>query len=93
MDNISVVVFDTRLMQESRQMEIDFVDQLDVYCRRPRQWDSFVGMLEANQLEYRSRLCENSNGWYSTSSVRCWVRHHGRSGLWILPEHVKWLAL
>ena len=38
MDSISVVVFDTRLMQESRQMEIDFVNQLDVNCRRPRQW-------------------------------------------------------
>ena len=58
MDSISVVVFDTILMQESRQMVIDFVSQLDAYCRRPRRWESFVGMLEANQLEYRSRLCE-----------------------------------
>ena len=58
MDSISVVVFDTRLMQESRLLEIDFVNQLDVYCRRPRQWESFVGMLEAKQHEYRSRLCE-----------------------------------
>ena len=31
MDSISVVVFDTRLMQESRQTETDFVNQLDVY--------------------------------------------------------------
>ena len=56
-----MVVFDTRLLRESRQMETDFVNQLDVYCRRPRQWESFVemtGMLEANQLEYGSILCE-----------------------------------
>ena len=50
MDSISVVVFDTRLLRESKQMEIDFVNQLDVHCRRPRQWESFVGMLEANQF-------------------------------------------
>ena len=88
MDNISVVVFDTRLLRESRQMEIDFVNQLDVYWKRPRQWalsrpviptrmvnerysrlrekefewtssvvKSLTGMLEVNQLVYRSRLC------------------------------------
>ena len=37
MDIVSVVVFDTRLLRESRQTEIVFVNQLDVYCRRPRQ--------------------------------------------------------
>ena len=54
MDSISEMVFDTRLLRESRQMEIEVVNQLDVYYRRPRQWESFVGMtgmLEANQLE------------------------------------------
>ena len=73
MDSISVVVFDTRLLRESRQMEIDFVNQLDVYYRRPRQWESFVGMtgmLEANQLEYRSRLCEKELK-RSGSDVEC----------------------
>ena len=73
MDSICVVVFDTRLQRESRQMEIDFVNQLDVYYRRPRQWESFVGMtgmLEANQLEYRSRLCEKELK-QSGSDVEC----------------------
>ena len=37
MDSISVVVFDTRLLRESIQTEIDFVNQLDVYNRRPMQ--------------------------------------------------------
>ena len=86
---INVVVFNTRLLRESRQMEIDFVNQLDLYCRRMRQWElgspaiptrrlderylrlrekkfewtssvvkCMMGMLEANQLEYRPRLCE-----------------------------------
>ena len=36
MDSIRVVVFDARLLRDSRQMEIDFVNQLDVYYRRPR---------------------------------------------------------
>ena len=54
MGSISMVVFDTRLLRESRQTEIDFVNQLDVCHRRPRQWESFVGMtgmLEVSQLE------------------------------------------
>ena len=55
-----MVMFDTRLMLESRQMDIDFVNQLEVYCRLPRQWESCVGMLEANQLEYCSRLRERT---------------------------------
>ena len=73
MDSISVVEFDTRLLRESRQMEIDFVNQLDVYYRHPRQWASFVGMtgmLEARQLEYRSRLCEKGLK-RSGSDVEC----------------------
>ena len=73
MDSISVVVFDTRLLRESRQMEIDFVNQLDVHYRRLRQWESFVGMtgkLEANQLEHRSRLCEKELK-RSGSDVEC----------------------
>ena len=48
MDSISVE-FDTRLLRESRQM--------DVYCKRPMQcpviptkWVEVKGMLEANQL-------------------------------------------
>ena len=98
MDSISMVVFDTRLLRESRQMEIDFVNQLDVYYRRPRQWalsspvipkrkvderysrlrerergsvvKSLTGMLEANQLEYRSRLREKELK-RSSSDVEC----------------------
>ena len=89
MDTISVVVFDTRLMQDSRQMEIDFVNQLDVYCRRPRQWESFVGMLEANQLEDRSRLCEKE---FKRLGFNVECPLFGASP-WMLPEHVVWLAL
>ena len=37
MDSISVAVFDTRLLRESRQMEIHFVNQLDAYWERPKQ--------------------------------------------------------
>ena len=73
MDCISVVVFDTRLLRESRQTDNDFVNQLNVYYRRPRQWESFVGMtgmLEANQLEYHSRLCEKELK-RSGSNVEC----------------------
>ena len=68
MDSISVVVFDTRLLRVPRQMEIDFVNQLDVFRKRPRQWASSTPFLPttwvdvngggAKQLEYCSRLCE-----------------------------------
>ena len=90
MDSISVVVFDIRLMQESRL----FLNQLDVYCRRPRQWESFVGMHDANRLEYRSRLCEKELKRLGFD-VNCamLVRRHGRSGLRMLAEHVVCLAL
>ena len=40
MDSTSVVEFDTRVLLESRQMDIDFVNQLHVKCKRPRQWAS-----------------------------------------------------
>ena len=73
MDSISVVVFDTRLLRESRK--IDFVNQLDMYCKRQKQCESFVGitgMLEANQLEYRSRLCDKELT-RSGSDVKCAV--------------------
>ena len=56
MDSISVVVFDTRLLRESIQTEIDFVNQLDVYKQTSNA--VMTGMLEAHQLEYCSRLCE-----------------------------------
>ena len=46
------------------------MNQLDVYCRRPRQWEFFVGMLEANQLEYCSKLCEKQLKRLS-SNVKC----------------------
>ena len=95
------MVFDTRLLRESRQMEIDFVNQLNVHYRRPRQWalsspviptrgvderhsrlrekefectssvvKSMTGMLETNQLEYRSRLCVKELK-RSSSDVEC----------------------
>ena len=37
-NSISVMEFDPRLLRDSRQSEIDFVNQLDVYRKRPRQW-------------------------------------------------------
>ena len=36
-DSIRVVEFDPRVLRETRQMEIDFVNQLDVHRKRPRQ--------------------------------------------------------
>ena len=68
MDSISVVEFDTRVLRESRQMEIDLVNQLYVHCKRPRQWASSFPVVPtkwvdvngegAEQLEYCSRLCD-----------------------------------
>ena len=76
MDSISVE-FDTRMLRESRQMEIEFENQSDVYCKRPMQcpviptkWVGVKGMLEANQLEYRSRLFEKDLK-RSGSDVEC----------------------
>ena len=37
MDRIRVVEFDPRLLRPE-QMEIDSMNQLDVYRKRPRQW-------------------------------------------------------
>ena len=79
-DSISVVEFDTRVVRESRQMAIDFVNQLDVNCKRPRQWASSFPVIPtkcvdvngggAKQLEYCSRLCEKElKG--SSSNVKC----------------------
>ena len=111
LDSISVVVFDTRLLRESRQMEIGFVNQLYANCKRLRQWASSFPVIPTNcvdvngggakQLEYCPRLCEkdfkrlSSNVKCATFGVmsRSVVRRHGRSGLWMLPEHVVWLAL
>ena len=68
MDSISVVVFDTRLLRESRQMEIDFVNQLDVYYRRPRQWALSSPVIPTRRVdEGYSRLREKEFEW--TSSV------------------------
>ena len=35
-DSIGAVKFDPRFLRESRQAEIDFMDQVDVYRKRPR---------------------------------------------------------
>ena len=63
---IVVAEFDPRLLREPRQTEIDFMDQLDVYRDRPRQWASSIPVIptkwmdegDAKQLEYCSRVCE-----------------------------------
>ena len=68
MDSIRVVEFDPRVLRESRHMAIDFVNQLDVNCKRPRQWASSFPVIPtkcvdvngggATQLDYCSRKCE-----------------------------------
>ena len=35
-------MFDPRLLRESRQMEIDFMSQLEVCCKRLKQWASTI---------------------------------------------------
>ena len=80
MDSISVVEFDTRVLRESRQMEIDFANQLDLNCKRSRQWASTFPVIPtkwvdvngggAKQLEYCSRLCEKDLKRLS-SNVKC----------------------
>ena len=55
MDSISVVVFDTRLLRESRQRKIDFVNQLDVYYRRPRQWALSSPVIPTRRVDLREK--------------------------------------
>ena len=64
--SISATEFDPRLQRESRQTEIDFISQLDVSRKRPRQRASSIPVMAttcvneggAKQLVYYSRLCE-----------------------------------
>ena len=66
-NSISVMELDPRLLRDSRQTEIDFVNQMDVYRKRPRQWASNIPVIPtkwahmnegcAKQHEYHSRLC------------------------------------
>ena len=59
-NSISVMEFDPKT-------EIDFVNQMDVYRKRPRQWASNIPVIPtkwvhmnegcAKQHEYHSRLC------------------------------------
>ena len=51
LDSISVVVFDTRLLRESRRMEIGFVNQLYVNCKRPRQWATSFPVIPTNCVD------------------------------------------
>ena len=77
-DSISVAEFDTRVLRESTQTDIDFVDQFDVYRERPRRWASSISVIptkwvdegSAKQLEYCSRLCEKEVDRFS-SNVKC----------------------
>ena len=43
-----MVDFDPRLRRESRQTDIDFVNQFDVYRKRPRQWASSIPVIPTN---------------------------------------------
>ena len=78
-DSIIVVEFDPRVLRETRQMGIDFVNQLDVHRKRPK-WASSIPFIPtkwvdvngggAKQLEYCSRLCEKELKRLS-SNVKC----------------------
>ena len=54
-----MVKFDPRLLREPGQTEIDLINQLDVYRKRPRQWASSIPLTptkwmkegDAKQLE------------------------------------------
>ena len=121
MNSISVVVFDTRLLRESRSIEIDFVKHLVLYYRRPGQWalsspvfpkrrvdarkssnassvvkcltiNVMTGMLETNQLEYCSRLCEKELK-RSGFDVECVMLYPSPRKIRMRLEHVVWLAL
>ena len=48
MDSTRVVEFDPRVLRESKQMAIDFVNQLDVICKRPSQWASSFPLFQRN---------------------------------------------
>ena len=67
-DSIAVVEFDTGLLRESRQMEIVYVNQLDVNYRGPRQWELSRPVIPTRRVNERySRLREKEFEW--TSSV------------------------
>ena len=64
-----MVEFDPRVLRESRQMEIDFVNQLDVHLRRQTQRASGVlfiptklGEMPNNLSTARDRVRKKSNG-------------------------------
>ena len=68
-DSISGVRLDPELLSASRKVEIDFMNRLEVYRKRPRNWAKDKGIhviptkwVEVNKgddkrPEYRSRLC------------------------------------
>ena len=68
-DSISGVRLDPDLLSASRKVEIDFMNRLDVYRKRPRSWAKDTGIhviptkwVDVNKVddkrpEYRSRLC------------------------------------
>ena len=50
---------------------MDFVNQLDVYCRRPRQWELSSPVIPTRRVDERySRLCEKELK-RSGSDVEC----------------------
>ena len=68
-DSISGMRLDPELLKVSRQVELDFMNRLGVYRKRPRTWATDRGIpviptkwvdvnkVDAKQPEYRSRLC------------------------------------
>ena len=68
---ISAVEFDARLLRESRQTEFNFVDQLDVYRKRPRLEAFSIPVIPMRRVDARySRLCKKEFE-CSSSDVKC----------------------
>ena len=51
MDSIRVVELDPRVLREPRQLDIDFVNQLDVHRKRPRQWASSIPVIPTKWVD------------------------------------------
>ena len=70
-DSIRLMEYDPGYLQESRQTEIDFVNQWDVYRCRPMQWALTFPVIPTKWVDERcSRLCDKEFG-RSSSDDEC----------------------
>ena len=59
-NSISVMELDPRLLRDSRQTVIDFVNQLDLYRKRSRQW-AFEHSCHHNEMGgHERRMCQTT---------------------------------